>query len=356
MSRRARPWYRGARSMWYVTHAGKQTPLGVTDPADRAGADAAHQRLIADLAAGIAAKLAPPGPPPAAACPTAADAVAAFVAAAGQRVAKGKLTAESLANYRQQLEHFAADFGPRPVTALTAEELEEWAAGREWSASYQHNTLGTVGQVLRAAGVVLKIKRPPKESRGADSVLTDEQFARVLREVVKYPGARGDLPELLTALRETGGRPQELAALHVAGVDWENACTLLQKHKTRRHTGKARVIHFTAAAMAVLARQRGLYGEGLLFRTRYGNAYDAKTIVDRLLGVSKRLGFRVIAYGLGRHSFATRALTAGVPDVLVAGLLGHTGTAMVHAHYSHVDQQARALKDAAERVSRTRAG
>jgi integrase len=36
-----------------------------------------------------------------------------------------------------------------------------------------------------------------------------------------------------------------------------------------------------------------------------------------------------------RHTFATDALEQGVPDALVAELLGHASTAMIHRHYGH---------------------
>lgn len=55
------------------------------------------------------------------------------------------------------------------------------------------------------------------------------------------------------------------------------------------------------------------------------------------------------AYGY-RHAFATEALAAGVPDAHVAALLGHTSTAMLHRHYSHLTHQAQAMRAALERV------
>jgi integrase len=54
---------------------------------------------------------------------------------------------------------------------------------------------------------------------------------------------------------------------------------------------------------------------------------------------------KAIAYGL-RHSFATDALERGVPDAHVAELLGHSGTAMLHKHYSHLGAKAQALREA----------
>ena len=56
-----------------------------------------------------------------------------------------------------------------------------------------------------------------------------------------------------------------------------------------------------------------------------------------------------IAYGM-RHSFATDALTNGVPDATVAALLGHTNTGMLHKHYSHLTAQAGVLRNAASMV------
>jgi site-specific recombinase XerD len=51
-----------------------------------------------------------------------------------------------------------------------------------------------------------------------------------------------------------------------------------------------------------------------------------------------------------RHSFATDALANGVPDAQVAELLGHSETAMLHEHYSHLTARARALRSALGRV------
>ena len=56
-----------------------------------------------------------------------------------------------------------------------------------------------------------------------------------------------------------------------------------------------------------------------------------------------------IAYGY-RHGFATDALAAGVPDAHVAELLGHSSTAMLHKHYSHLATRVKVLTDAARAV------
>lgn len=365
MSRRARPWYRRGRSMWYVQHDGTQHPLGVRDPADRAAAEAAHQQLLDQLAAAVAARLSrppdsvpgtlPPAPPTNSPGQTVGEAVVAFLAAAEKKVGRGKMKAKTAYDYRLALAPFGAAFGGRPLGDLLpeagCEEVEDWAAGRGWSVSTQNTYLGTVQTLFKWAGLRLKVRRPPKQSRGAKSVRSDEQFAAVLAALKRYPGARGDLAELLTVLRQTGARPSEVSGLTVEGLDWAADVATLTEHKTRHQTGEDRLLVFTDAALAVLRAQRDRYGAGLLFRTRAGGRYTAAAIGRRLRAVSKRLGYRTIAYG-ERHGFATRALEAGVPDADVAGLLGHKGTTMLHRHYAHLTANARRLKAAAERVSK----
>lgn len=356
MPKRARPWFRRGRGMFFVQIDGKQYPLGITDANDTTGASKAHESLLAKLAAQIANVQ--PTPPPQApnASPTVTEAVAAYIAAGERRVALGKMSARALRNYRVALKPFTAQFGTRTIDTLTAEEIEAWAASHTtWSSSYQNTTLGTIGSLMRFHRVTMHppIRRPPKESRGAETCLTDEQFQQVLAAVYVPRGKPGDLIPLLKLLRECGARPAEVSSLTCENIDWTNRCTILTRHKTKAKTGTNRVIVFNSAAMKILKEQAAKYGEtGLLFRTRGASkAYGPNVIVKQLLKVSERVGFRVIAYGLGRHSFATRALINGVPEAMVAALLGQRGTGMLQRHYSHVGADARAMRDAAEKAS-----
>lgn len=356
MARRSRPWWRESRTMWFFTHDGRQYPTGITDPNDLPAAESAQERILSDIAARVAKQLARP-PEGTSDGRSAKDAVSAFLAHARRKVEAGRLTPGTLRHYTHGLAHFARHFGDRPISDLTADDIESWGDHPGWSSSTRHGYLGTAQLLLRWCRITLAVKRPPKESRGADCVLSDEQFAAVLEDLRRFgPAVSGDLAELLRVLRQTGARPGEIAPLTVEAVDWEHAHTRLRKHKTRHVTGRDRVIHFNTAAMGVLTAQRERYGEGLLFRHRLGGAYNCNAIARRMTKVSRRLGFRAISYGAGRHSFATAALAAGIPDAVVAELLGHRGTNMLHHHYAHLSGQSRVLKDAAEKVSRRDAG
>jgi hypothetical protein len=70
-------------------------------------------------------------------------------------------------------------------------------------------------------------------------------------------------------------------------------------------------------------------------------------MVMRFERISEKVRHRVTSY-MYRHTFATRALSAGESDTVVAGILGHANTAMIHKHYSHISEQGRRLKEAVE--------
>jgi integrase len=275
-----------------------------------------------------------------------------------------RLSAGCLSNYRFALAPFASAFGSRLVHALAAEngrlEVEAWAGGLHpgrdgkpapWSDTYQNVVLGVIGSVFKRAGWPVKFDRPATESRGPEAYLTDDQFARVLAAI--HPGRRpkSDLAELLTVLRESGHRPSEVWSLTAETLDWEHCLILLKKHKTYRKVKRPLPKVFNSAAMAVLHKQREKYGTGLLFRTSKGTAFTRATIAKQLAVVSERVGFWVIAYGQ-RHSAATNMLEAGIPETMVAAILGHCSTQMVNKHYSHVGSRADAMRAAAERVVR----
>lgn len=360
MSRAARPWFRKTHMEWFTTIGGRQVRLHVKDPNDFEAALAAFVKITGRLpdpepAPPDPSPPPPPDPPPVA--PPARARTVAEVAAEFLAKKKPKVGADCWKVYSTVLNAWLVPvFGPRAVGSLAAEEVEEWADEprpvrgskdlAQWSSSTRHDYLGVVMTLMKWAGCPLPLKRPPKESRGADAVLSDAQFLAVL----KHAGP-GDFGDLLRVLRETGARPQEVARLTAEAVDWGNACTRVREHKTARH-GVARVVHFNAAALAILTALRAKHGTGHLFRGRDNKPYTKDAIGQRMRRISERSGVHATAYGLGRHTFATAALVAGVPPAVVAALLGHKGTAMLDRHYSHVAGQAQVLRDALAKMKR----
>lgn len=160
------------------------------------------------------------------------------------------------------------------------------------------------------------------------------------------------LRDILDTLQQTGARPGEVLTVTAKEFDAPNAVWMLREHKTARKTGGLRVVYLTPQVVATCARLAKAYPTGPLFRTVTGKAFPPTTYLPRLvkdLRVKLGLPNSVIPYGF-RHTFATEALARGTPDALVAELMGHKGTTMLHRHYAHLGTKAAALREALRNV------
>lgn len=344
MPRKAKPWYRASRSQWYGYLEGKQVPLGITDPSDEAAALAVLKQLLSK--ARETSDSAPPW----------ADRVEAFIAA---KVARD-LAPKTISDYRRHLGFWLAHFRHTPVSdlfspararrpnadtsELVSEPTEVSAHVETWGENTRRNYLAAVETFLRWCGYRVSLDKPGRESAGAGMVISEAVYNQAIG------AATGDLRPLLAFLWNTGCRPSEAVALCAGDVDWVAGTITRRKHKTRKGAkGKARIVYLSPAALEVLAAQREKYPTGLLFPNRKGGLWRDKALTQAVWRVAQKIGHRVTAYGC-RHSYATRALSKGLPDTHVAALLGHGSTRMIHAHYSHLSEQARLLKDAAAKV------
>jgi len=329
MARRSRPWFRINRG-WFVTIRGKQHNLNVADPQDEAAAFAAFRQLMATMRG-------EGGTAPA--DPTCAEAVAAFLATSANRLAES-----TVKGYRAYLTRFVARFGTVRLSKLTTTMVEDDARSRPtWGDDTRRNYLQVVEVLTRHAGRPLRMEKPPRGSAGAGAVIPEPTYHMAVG------AARGDLRALLVCLWNTGCRPSELRTLTVELVDWSACTATLTRHKTRRAGKATRLLIFPAPALEVLQQQRDRYRTGFLFRQRTGKPYTCVGLTKAVWRLSKRIGRPLTAYGF-RHTFATDALEEGLPDTHVAALLGHGSTRMVHAHYSHLSENARLLKEQAARV------
>ena len=94
-----------------------------------------------------------------------------------------------------------------------------------------------------------------------------------------------------------------------------------------------RVLYLIPESKAIL--ERNMKSNGPLFLNSRGNPWKKNAIKDRCARISKKVGFRVIAYG-ARHSFATNALINEVDPISVSHLMGHKNPQMVAEVYSHL--------------------
>jgi integrase len=259
--------------------------------------------------------------------------------------------AESYRGYAKFLNPFAEAFSDTPPDHLTPEAVERWSKGRGWSQSYRCGFIGTVVSLFRWAVDTVKIdknpvrgiKKPKKQSRGRKAVISAADHATLVEH------AEGDWKDFLQLLWLTGSRPGEIAGLEAGQVDLTNKVVILSEHKTAEQTGEDRLIVLSDDAVAILRRLIAGRPTGLLFPGEKGQRLSANNVSCRMRRLCERAGVKAFCYAY-RHTYATDALSEGVPDAQVAALLGHSGTVMLHKHYSHLTSQAKVLREAAGRV------
>ena len=131
----------------------------------------------------------------------------------------------------------------------------------------------------------------------------------------------------------TGMRFGEIRALRVADFHADSGSVLVRQSKS----GKARHVFLNKEGLALFrqlcAGRRGR--EPLLTRNGVPWGEDDQTrpmlLTCRRAGIDPPLGFHAL-----RHSYASLAVRAGMPLLVLAKNLGHRDTRMVELHYGHL--------------------
>ena len=264
--------------------------------------------------------------------------------------AAGRLKAPTMRLYRLHLTAFAEGHGKTIVNSITAGQISRWLAQLPHSSTTKAMMLRSVSACfgwavvggLMTANPAKSVPKPKSRSRSSSAVITAEQHAKMM--AVASPTAR----PLLAVLHATGCRPGEACRITAESFNAEAGVIILHEHKADR-AGKPRVVFLPPEIVSLLKPLAERYPTGPLLRTVKGNPWDAQSVNLAVRKIAKRCGFQAIPYGY-RHGFATEALASGVSDAQVAALLGHTSTAMLHKHYSHLTSQATAMREALSRV------
>lgn len=340
------PWFRESKNTWYATIGGKGVSLRVRGENNRSKAQVAWFRL---MASDTPASVIPP--PPKSEPPPKTEVTVETVARDFLAAKRNRIKNKTLYVYGCLMKHVTKAFGPRRAASLKAEEVSDWL----FTLPVGVNTRCDVGGIVTSAfkwaervGLVSgqpmkELKRPARVSRGGRATLSKNAHTKLLE--VAHPA----LKLLLTLLHETGARPSELSRLEAQHVDFPNRVAVLTEHKTANTTGKPRLIVFSPKSVKLLKAQAALHPTGPLLRNGKGKPWKKDAIVLAMKRVSEKAGVKVTAYNY-RHDFATTALAKGVPDATVAALLGHSGTAMLHKHYSYLTSQAQVMREALKRV------
>jgi integrase len=219
---------------------------------------------------------------------------------------------------------------------------------------------------LLAENPLRGVEIPPKRRRRR--ILTSHERQYLLQIIPDEPFRR-----FVFALLDTGCRPSEVIGVTAAHVSRDGTTWVLQEHKTDTKTGEARIIYLSPAMQELTRKLVAQYPEGPLFRStrRKGGVprpWTVNGVRCRFRGLRQKVASLraqekdpekrekipdlsgVTAY-VCRHTYATAALTNGLPLAVVSALLGHKDTKMLTEVYNHTDQVSDVLKEAARKAS-----
>lgn len=323
MPRQPKPFFRKQTKSWYFSTGGKQHNLGT----DRAAAFAKFHELMVNRDQ-VASQLS-----------TVYDLSQIYLDWCEQKRSKG-----TYLNHKRYLESLINSIGRRlKIAALKHHHITKWMETFDCTSTSQNDAISVAQRMFNWAieqqyltiSPIAKVTKPKRKRR--DVVYTPDQWAQIKSH------AKGSFADLLNLLWLTGCRPREariVTANHVHG-----SLVIFQPDQAKGETD-ARVIHLIPEAKALIDKQMELNPTGPLFLNSRRVPWTKDAVKSRLTRISRKVGFRVIAYG-ARHSFATNALIRAVDTVSLSHLMGHKSTRMInnYAHLAHnldfLQQQAR---------------
>jgi integrase len=190
-----------------------------------------------------------------------------------------------------------------------------------------------------------KVLRPKGRSRSVEAVISGGDHEKLLG------GAHPTLVPVIRLLYETGCRPGEIGKMTVENYHPDAAVFRLTEHKADK-TGKVRNVFLPPDLNEFVKEVAAKRKSGVMFLTKRKTAWRAGAITLAMDRLRKKVGVSAVAYGY-RHGFAHRALSGGESDSVVAALMGHSDTKMIHLHYSHLNENAVAMRAAVTRLSKT---
>jgi integrase/recombinase XerD len=188
--------------------------------------------------------------------------------------------------------------------------------------------------------------RYPESERRPD--MPDDVFERLGQLANKH------FERAIRFLRLTGCRMSELCRATWDQFDVIRAVWAIPQHKSRKVTGKARVVVLVPEALEMflaLSRARRPGGSPYVFTNCRGTPWNRLTLGQTLRRLKRRHGIDVKAtlHGL-RHRYGTCAVANGAPIKLVSAQLGHSTVVVTEKYYVDLNGELEALREAAKRA------
>lgn len=286
------------------------------------------------------------------------------------------ITLNTLTSYRGLMRHICSELKNPYIHHIKRKDIERWVSRMQdrglkpESIAKSYNLLhlvlnDAVFYDLIAKNPVQGVKKPKKEARKIN-ILEKEELKRLM-DAMKHTGDL-QLKALVIVGVTSGMRPAETCALtwndvdetgliHITRTVTRNGGEEYVHNQTKTAAGE-REIYATEAVLSVLSQlkqkqqeecvtlglpwHKGLYllgyPDGRFFSPHAGSR-KFRTLV-RALGINGSTGAIPRLYDL-RHTFATRALQAGVDIETIANSMGHANVAMTLNTYATSDTDAK---------------
>jgi len=222
--------------------------------------------------------------------------------------------ASTARHYRSRLKSFRERFGKTQISDLKPLDLEEWLtdAGR-WPdgemkspdtrraniVAWQRFQSYLVEHKILSEPILDKIEKPRGNHR--TKIPTAEETRTIME------AATPEFRQIYQALRRTGARPGELASALIADWHREKGLIVLTSHKTKRKTGKDRLIAVGEKLEPLLLEAISEREEGPIFLSPRGKQWKTGSLsqVFRRIRDEQGLSKDLVLY-LTRHEHATQ--------------------------------------------------
>lgn len=248
-------------------------------------------------------------------------------------------------SYRQYSTHIQCDTPLRELSGIDIQGLVSAMAREQKAHSTICHMLTLCRQSLRTArklGLIDSmdcmdgIELPRNCARTVESLSADE-CARVLS------GMSGShYGPFFAALLLTGCRVGELIALRWRDVDFFAGCIYIEHtdyqgslQPVKTESGRRRLPLTDQLRRILQGRARMGRGERV-FLTTAGTSIRYRSVLDSWHWYCRRVGIRSCGLHVLRHSFAHRALRAGIPVRVVSAWLGHADVSITLSIYDTV--------------------
>jgi len=193
--------------------------------------------------------------------------------------------------------------------------------------------------------------------------LPDEDLSRV------YLLANKPFERVCRFLRLTGCRVGELCKARWQDMDLAGGQWTIPLHKSRKHTGKPKLVALVPEAVELLCQVAGAVAFGpvagsvtavvatpaqptaFVFLNTRGKPWNANALGMQLRRLKARHGVHTMAtlHGI-RHRFGTAGVVNGAPLKLISAQLGHSSVAVTEAYYVDLSGQMDAIRAAAAKA------